>query len=224
MAKVKQRFAVVLVLTLWCCCAAAQPYTIRYYTNHNDSLQLPRLALSSSFPSRLEAGNYVSGLLPTLQGKGFVAASIDSLRLDSATASVALFLGEPYQWAQVRTAEKDAPVLEAIHFPALRGNMDFTALNSWQKRILDYLEENGHPFGRTFLDSIEIGEEGVAALLKIDPGPLYKIDSIQVIGDAKVNAEFLQKYLQLPNGSLYSKSRLVAVKESCRALAASAAI
>lgn len=213
MAKVKHRIAAVLVLTLWWWGAAAQAYRMQYSVAPADSAQLANLALASSFATRMEAEGYISGLLPLLQGKGFVTASLDSVRLDSAAGFVTLFLGQPYQWSRLQTAQKDAPLLEAIHFPSFNGRMDFAALTAWQKRILDYLEENGHPFGKAYLDSIEMGESGISAVLKIEPGPLYKIDSMQVIGDAKVNSDFLQKYLQLPNGSIYNKTRLAAISK-----------
>lgn len=208
-----------MVLTLWWNGALAQAYPVRYQTAGADSVHLNSLSLPVSFPSRLEADAYLAGLLPFLQSKGFVTASIDSLRLDSAAAVVTLFLGEPYQWSRVRTSEKDGPLLEAIHFPALKGPMEVAALASWQKRILDYLEENGHPFGKTYFDSIQINGNEVEALLKIDKGPLYRIDSLQVIGDARVNRDFLQKYLQLPNGIVYSKSRLAGVDKKLSELA-----
>jgi len=91
--------------------------------------------------------------------------------------------------------------------------MDFATLNTWQKKILDYLEEHGHPFGKTFLDNILIENNEVFALLKIEKGPVHRIDSLQVIGDAKVNYEFLQKYLDLPNGSIYNKRKLETVSK-----------
>lgn len=213
MTKVKHRLAAVLVLTLWWYCAAAQTYPVNYRFSAADSLSFTKLQLPGSFRSRPEASNYLAGLLPLLQGKGFVTASLDSVQIDSAAAFVTLFLGDAYKWSRVRTAEKDAPLLEAIHFPVFKGPADFATLDTWQRRILDYLEETGHPFGKTYLDSIQIDREEVGALLRIEPGPLYKIDSIQVIGDAKVNTEFLQKYLQLPNGTIYSKSKLAGISK-----------
>ncbi|WP_121352558.1 BamA/TamA family outer membrane protein [Flavisolibacter nicotianae] len=213
MAKVKHRLAAVLVLTLWWWCAAAQTYPVKYRFSPADSFSFARLQLAESFRSRPEANAYLAGLLPLLQGKGFVTASLDSVQVDSTAAFVSLFLGDAYKWSRVRTAEKDAPLLEAIHFPLAKSAMDFSTLDTWQKRILDYMEEHGHPFGKTYLDSIQIDREDVTALLRIEQGPLYKIDSIQVVGDAKVNTEFLQKYLQLPNGTMYSKSKLAGISK-----------
>ncbi|MDQ3279428.1 MAG: hypothetical protein M3Q06_13955, partial [Bacteroidota bacterium] len=192
MAKVKHRIGALAVLTLLWWGAAAQAYPVRYGASASDSAQLTLLSLPSSFPTRLEADAYIAGLLPLLQGKGFLTASIDSLQVDSTQAFVGLYLGEPYKWGKLRTAKADASLLEAIHFPDLKGTIDFATVNNWQQRILNYLEENGYPFGKTYLDSIAIGESGVEALLKIEPGPLYRIDSIQVIGDANVAKAFLQ--------------------------------
>lgn len=218
MAKVKYRVGALLVLTLLWSGAWAQAYPVRYSTTTADSVRLAHLSLPSSFLSRFEANGFIAGLLPLLQGKGFVTASLDSVQIDSTSAFVVLFLGQAYQWSSLRTAEKDASLLDAIHFPAMKGGIDFLTLNSWQDRILDYLEEAGYPFGKTYLDSIEIEGNTVKAILKIDAGPQYKIDSIRVIGDAKVNAEFLQKYLQLPFGSLYSKAKLASVSKKLQQL------
>ncbi|HEX8315976.1 MAG TPA: hypothetical protein VF609_13335, partial [Flavisolibacter sp.] len=205
-AKVKYRLVVWLFLTVLCGKASGQTYPVKYRTT--DSIQVKQIGLPTSFPNRFDANTYLAGLLPLLQSKGFVTASIDSLRLDSSEASVALFFGERYKWGLIRTREENSPILEAIRFPVIKGAMDFSSLSDWQKKILDYLEENGHPFGKTYLDSVQLHGDEISAVLQISKGPLYKIDSIQVIGDAKVSQEFLQKYLELPGGTVYSKRKL----------------
>lgn len=200
-----------LVLTLLGGVAGAQAYQVQYHTSASDSAHLPGLLLTGSFRSRYEAEAYLTALLPLLQSRGFVTASVDSVQGDSTQASVALFLGEPYKWSRVRTMQRDEALLEAIRFPLAGRELSFAAIPLWQKRILDYLDENGHPFAKTYFDSIAIRGAEVEAVLRIEKGPLYRIDSIQVSGDARVNTDFLQKYLQLPAGAVYSKSRLAAV-------------
>ncbi|MBB1284872.1 BamA/TamA family outer membrane protein [Flavisolibacter sp. BT320] len=218
MAKVKQRIGALWVLTLLWWSVSAQVYPVRYQTSATDSAHLAVLSLPSSFSSRFEANAYLAGLLPLLQSKGFVTASIDSLQVDSAQAFVSIYLGDVYQWGKLHTAKKDEPLLEAIHFRSQKGPVSFTAIHKWQQQILDYLEENGYPFGKAYLDSIAFGTDGIEALLKIDRGPLYKIDSIQVIGDANVNKVFLQQYLQIPPGSIYRKSQLEGIRAKLAAL------
>jgi outer membrane protein assembly factor BamA len=210
MAKLKYGLGLLLLLTIWTT-VIGQTYPVQYITE--DSSRFEKLGLIKTFSTRFDANSYLAGLLPLLQGKGFATASIDSIKIDSAEARIVLFLGEQYKWSAIRTQEKDAAVLEAIRFPTIKGAMDFATLNSWQKKILDHLEENGRPFGKTYLDSVRVSGEEVSAILKIEQGPPYKIDSIQVFGDAKVNNEFLQKYLEIPNGTMYDKRKLQSVSK-----------
>ncbi|MFN0081390.1 MAG: ShlB/FhaC/HecB family hemolysin secretion/activation protein, partial [Ferruginibacter sp.] len=56
---------------------------------------------------------------------------------------------------------------------------------------------------------IYLSEEGISAILKVNKGPLYKIDSIRIYGDVKINSKFFQRYLEIPNGSIYQKQKLV---------------
>lgn len=213
MAKVKYSIGAILFLTVWWSTLAAQAYPVKYVVAYNDSVQLVKATLPTTFPTRFEASSYIASLLPLLQARGFVTASVDNVQIDSTKAIINLFLGEQYKWSSIRTRESDAPVLEAIRFPVIKGVMNFSTLTAWQKRILDYLEETGHPFGKTYLDSIQFTNDEVTALLRVEQGPVYKIDSIQVIGDAKVNNEFLQKFLELPNGSVYNRRKLEAVSK-----------
>lgn len=82
-----------------------------------------------------------------------------------------------------------------------------------QLRILNYYENNGYPFAKVFLDSIRLEEEKITALLKVNPGVLYHIDSIRVFGKVKISKNFLQHYLNIPNGGIYNKDRLQQVSK-----------
>jgi outer membrane protein assembly factor BamA len=77
--------------------------------------------------------------------------------------------------------------------------------------MLNYLEDNGHPFAKIYLDSFRLTVNDVEAHLIIDRGSLYYIDSIRVFGDAKINNRFLQQYLSIPDKTSYNKSKLNAV-------------
>lgn len=215
MAKVKHLLSVIFVLTL-CCTAQGQAFTIHYKAVDADSNALQQnLSLQSSFPSRMEADAYIYALPVHLQSKGYVTASVDSLYYDSTAAYITLFLGQQYQWAAIKTPASAASLLEAIRWPqaGFSGVMDFKTLNTWQQKILDYLEENGHPFGKVYLDSIDLAGDRLSALLQINEGPIYKIDSIRVYGDVKLDNAFLQRFLQLPNGSVYNKKKLMGISK-----------
>jgi outer membrane protein assembly factor BamA len=213
MTKLKHLLAAISFLTTFYI-GKAQSYSVYYKTPDGDTSVSQKLSLQKTFPSQIEANAYIVQLPSLLQSKGYITASVDSAQFDSSSAKVLVYLGEQYKWARIITRDKDASILQSIRWPdKMEGTVDFNTLHSWQKKILDYLEENGRPFGKVYLDSIEINGNEVNALLKIDEGPLYKIDSIRVYGDAKVSNEFLQRYLEIYNGSTYNKKKLERVSK-----------
>jgi len=213
LAKLKHLLAAIYFLTTFCT-AKAQSYSVYYKTPEGDTLLQQKLALQRNFSSQTEAVLYIVQLPSLLQGKGYITASVDSVQYDSLLATAVVYLGEQYKWARISTGVQDAAVLQSIRWPdKLEGAIDFNTIQIWQKKILDYLEENGRPFGKVYLDSIDIAGNEVNAVLKIEPGPLYKIDSIRVYGDAKISNEFLQRYLEISNGSIYNKKKLERVSK-----------
>lgn len=179
-------------------------------------------SLPRKFNTQSEAESFINNLPATLQAKGYAAVSVDSVVYDSLQARVVFFLGPQYRWASVRTRPQDASLLETIQWPA-RGfahkNFDLAQLRNWQERILDYLEETGHPFGRVFLDSIAWEPETVTATLMIDRGPAYTIDSIRVIGNVTIRPEVLEHYLDMPKGSPFNRKKLEGISARIRELA-----
>jgi outer membrane protein assembly factor BamA len=216
MAKVNHCAALLWLLTLLCSAAYSQNYPVSYRAVAGDSSLLQQLPnLQKSFISRTDANGYMARLLPLLREKGYLTASIDTVRLDSSGGRVSVYLGEQYKWAKIRLLPQDAPLLQQVHFPStvFNGKVDFPLLRDWQQKILDYLEENGHPFGKTWLDSVSIVNDEMIATLRINSGPEYKIDSIRVYGNAKVDNLFLQKYLDIPAGSFYNKQKLNSISK-----------
>jgi outer membrane protein assembly factor BamA len=161
--------------------------------------------------------------LPSLlHSKGYVTASIDSVRLDSTSASLVLFLGKAYHWALLDAAHVNSSVLTGTGWRDRNfsgKSIDFNEVQSWQQKMLDWLENNGHPFAKIYLDSLEfLADDKVSAVLKVDEGPLYNIDSIRVFGEVKISNNFLQRYLDLPDGSIYNKKKLMNVSKKIREL------
>jgi outer membrane protein assembly factor BamA len=171
-----------------------------------------KLGLTTGFRSQEQCSQYVYNLLSLLQGKGYAAASIDSVSYGDKAAFVRLYVGEVWRWAKIDTRNTDPTLLSAAAWndrAFANHPMDMRLFRYRQQLMLDYLENNGYPFAKVGLDSVALRDSGeVSAVLKIDKGPLYKIDSIRVFGSAKISNEFLQRYLNIPNGSIYRKERL----------------
>jgi outer membrane protein assembly factor BamA len=174
------------------------------------------LGLQTEFATRALCIDYVNKLPSFLQAKGFVNASLDSIFFDTASAKLVLYLGQQYKWAHINIASADPQVLSVSGWNAKvfsNKPINFDQLKGVQENMLIHLENNGYPFAKIYLDSISLNGDSVNASLMIDKGPFYKIDSIRVYGNAKISNSFLQHYLDIPNGSVYNREKLLRISK-----------
>jgi outer membrane protein assembly factor BamA len=226
MTKISQPISlpVLFVSLLWNLSLSAQDkYELTIKAIDKDSAFLNTVGFQNSFMSRSACVDYINKLPVFLQTKGYVTASMDSVIYDSTSAHIVLFLGEAYHWVQLNTDQVNAALLDAVGWREKNFHdkpMDFNQVQTWQGKILDYLENNGYPFAKIYLDSFQVSENNkVSALLKVDQGPLYVIDSIRIYGGAKVSNNFLQRYLDIPDGSIYRKEKLLRIQKKILELA-----
>jgi len=210
-------FGLLFISTLLNSSLAQDKYELSIRVVDKDSATLNTIGLQNSFDSRAACTDYLNKLPSFLQSKGYVTASLDSLTYDSLSAHAVLFLGEAYHWTEINVGRVNPSLLTAVgwrqkNFPGKP--MDFGQLQAWQEKIIDYLENNGHPFAKVYLDSLQILDDNrISAVLRVDEGPLYKIDSVRIFGNVKVSNNFFQHYLDISNGSIYNKQKLEQVSK-----------
>ncbi|MBI1343009.1 MAG: BamA/TamA family outer membrane protein [Terrimonas sp.] len=167
--------------------------------------------LQTEFRSRENCTAYIYKLPVLLQSRGFINASVDSFSYDSLSARVLLYTGKVYFWQRLGTDKVDPQLLDAAGWIRSDYNgkwLDPQKYRALQERILEYLENNGYPFAKIYFDNLQLKHDSISGELMIDKGPLYKIDSIRLYGDARISNNFLQRYLDIKNGSHFSKQKL----------------
>jgi outer membrane protein assembly factor BamA len=130
-----------------------------------------------------------------------------------------MYFGEQYNWDSLNISENDRKVLSSLLFTNEKKPLSLQQYAGFQQKMLDYLANRGYPFAKVYIDSIQIiGGNHLKGNLKIEQGPLYKIDSIRVYGNAKISTNFLQQYLEMPNGSIYQTDKLQRISSRLREL------
>lgn len=192
--------------------ASAQQYRLKFMPVDKDSVFLTStLGLQSSFSNRLQCNQYIATLTATLQAKGYPTASVDSVWADSSAATVKLYVGEAYKLAHINTGSIDRRLLEQAGWndkSIANKPLNIARLQQLKENMLAWFEENGYPFAKIQLDSLRFENDLLTANLKIDKGPQYKIDSLRIFGNAKINNIFVQRYLDIKEGSYYQKSKM----------------
>lgn len=205
-----------IYLLAFCCCifcsvTAQNKYRLFYrFTDTTDVSAA--LGLKNEFDDKNICSQYIFELPGLLQKKGYIAASVDSIKMDTAAATVVLYLGQPWRWAMLTTSSVPQELLNAAGYrdkQFTKQPLNYTAVQQLQVKILDKLENTGYPFANVYLDSFALEKQGISAVLKVEKGPEYKVDSIRVYGDVKINNRFLQRYLEIPQASIYQKQKLL---------------
>lgn len=206
-----------LILLLWVgwllqgTAQAQTSYALRIVAASKDSTMRPdRLGLKRTFPDRLACFKYVNDLTALLQAEGYIAASIDSVHFDSTFARIVLYSGRKYQWGAI-TNHIDPFILDQLHWTdakAWKKPLVWQTLTGLETKVLDYCFLHGYPFARVQIDSVRFRGDSIDAVLRLNKGYIYKIDSIRVFGKVNINKDFLYKYLDIPPGSIYDQAKL----------------
>lgn len=177
----------------------------------DSSFNIQALKLQESFSSFNTASSYVQKLPVLLAAKGYPVASVDSSWKSDSAFHVLLYMGSRYDWIQLRPVNIEQKALDESGFleKEFAGKpVNISRLQQLQQKLLDYYEQEGYPFAAVSLDSVQVSDNQMVALLKADKGIPYFIDSIRVFGKVNLKKKFLQRYLNIFNGSVYNKEKL----------------
>ena len=194
--------------------SAQKKYLLNFKPVDKDSASIASLKLTTSFGSRMQCADYIKQLPNILHAKGFITASVDSLLLDSAQAFAWLFLGEQYEKLNIKVPETYKRYLEMAGIPG--SNTSFISLPQYQavqQKLMDWFENTGYPFASIKLDSLVTEAQIVQGQLAVDKGMFYKIDSIRMLGPAKISRNFIHHYLNIPRGSFYNQQNLAKIDQ-----------
>lgn len=200
----------------------AQTTELKIFSTDNSSSIFPNeFSFKQKFVDTVSCEKYITQLPSLLQSKGFIGAAIDSVVKQNNTYAVYLFVGEKYIWNELKIKEQDKLIIKVAGvnqntFSQKPFNPE--VVNQVQEKLLDYFETKGFPFAVIGFDSLQIQQNKVSATLTINKGILYKMDSIIIIGNAKISKNFLYKYLSMPIGGIYNIEKLQQADQKLSAL------
>ena len=194
--------------------ASAQNFAIRIHpVDTSANAQIAQLDVPSSFSSATNAYNYIQALIPKLQDDGYLAASIDSISIESIAYHVYLYAGWQYRWARI---DFDSSARQALQRSSLRTEqwtgrpLKPKQIASISQKLLSWAEDNGYPFAVAGLhiDSLN-GTDGTGGTFYLQQGPFIRVDSITInTSDTRLSRDYLLRYLDLEEGMPYNESKL----------------
>jgi outer membrane protein assembly factor BamA len=149
--------------------------------------------------------------------QGYLACGIDSIfKKDSIhqKAKIYFYLGEKYEWVELRFTEVNKQLLQQSGYSEkdyTNKPINPTKLTQLIENILLYYENNGYPFVQVSLEEIIFSNAKISASLIIDKGPLIQINLIQIKGDETVDKKIVHTLINLKEGDLFNQELIYSI-------------
>lgn len=177
--------------------------------------------LPDTYPDTLSLLGDLQNIIADLRNDAYLAASIDTVVWRDTVAQVNLQTGPQYEWASLENGNVEAVFLEQVGFRErlLDGKpFRYRELVKIQENLLNYAENNGYPFASVWLDEIVIEDGKIGAKIFMQKSRLTFFDKIKIFGNAKITNRYLENYLGIKNGELYSREKVLKIKSRLREL------
>ncbi|WKN41814.1 BamA/TamA family outer membrane protein [Tunicatimonas pelagia] len=198
-------------LTLGISVATAQ-WQLQIESSETELALLQPYFSKEGFPSQAEAHQAAKGVIADLQQAGYFQAHLEPLPLtDSLVYRAKIHPEKPFRWAYLQPGNLD-PLMQAHSGYRdelfLQQPFRYADFQKLVENCLEYSENNGYPFASIRLRNVEIKHQEVSATLDYQSGPLIRFGELNIQGTDKINPEFLEAYLGIRTGTVYSEKKI----------------
>ncbi|GAA0877709.1 hypothetical protein GCM10009119_06770 [Algoriphagus jejuensis] len=120
--------------------------------------------------------------------------------------------GRLFHWEKIDTGIVPATILDQIGSP----EKSYTGPYRWIEQVLELAENSGYPFAEMKLDSLEVSDHMLSGRMVYSSGPYITWDSLEVSGESKSKASYLQQLSGLCPGEPFSQQHLAKATKTLR--------
>ena len=153
----------------------------------------------------------VKRITDSLVSSGYLAPVLSEIISDSLTI-VSIAKGKSFKWARIgfNFDEKIIGNQLADQVRNTEGSiisvLEFKMLN---KRILNHMDNTGHPFATIWLDSIDFpSEDLISATMNIEPKRKFYFDTIKIVSGMDISRRYLENYLEIRKGDVFDMRKV----------------
>ena len=183
---------------------------VEYHFAGNDSaIVVKQFPLPKNYSTAVVFKSEIENWLLNMRSLGYLTANMDSMILYPTKLKVAIFLGEKFLWSDIKWSRKNIEWVQqtGINMGDYKGKT--VMMKKWfqtAEQVLRYAENNGYPFCELKLDSVQIHNKSISAVIILDKHLKVTIDSIHFQYTNVVNKKFLYHYLGITPGMVYSEA------------------
>ncbi|MBK0382754.1 hypothetical protein I5M32_07260 [Pedobacter sp. SD-b] len=173
------------------------------------------------FPDSLSAAKDLKSQIRSLKLNGYFNLRLTDHRFKNDTLFAEITTGKIYEGIYLGNGNVPQELVYQLGLKDQFKKEKPLQLKYFQKlyhTILGFYEDNGYPFAALYLDSLEAFKQNFKAQLFIIPNKNISIDTIRLIGSAKLNSGFLNAYLGIKEGQDYNEEKVKNIDKRLRDL------
>ncbi|HEX7366748.1 MAG TPA: ShlB/FhaC/HecB family hemolysin secretion/activation protein, partial [Pelobium sp.] len=172
-------------------------------------------------PDSASAYSSLQQQIRALQFSGYFDVDVKSTTLKNDTLFAELATGKLYSGLTLQNGNVSNNLLNDLGLKsAFQKNVPTTLANLQRTYsvILNYYQNNGYPFAQVWLDSLKSENQQLQAKVFINEGENITLDTLRLIGSAKMSQAYLSSYLALRNDENYNEEKVQNIEKRLRDL------
>lgn len=176
----------------------------------------------SNYSDSLSAYKAIKKEISSLQFIGYFNADVATLKWNKDTLNAKIITGDLTRGIYFKNGNLSQEVIiEADLKDKLEKKraLPLQTLNKIYETLLSHYENNGYPFAEVWLDSLNVNSDVASAKIFSNPNQKIIIDTLRLVGNAKINQGFLTSYLGLKKNQNYNEEKVRLIDKKLRDLA-----
>lgn len=176
----------------------------------------------SNYSDSLSAYKAIKKEISSLQFIGYFNADAATLKWNKDTLNAKIITGDLTRGIYFKNGNLSQEVIiEADLKDKLEKKraLPLQTLNKIYETLLSHYENNGYPFAEVWLDSLNVNSDVASAKIFSNPNQKIIIDTLRLVGNAKINQGFLTSYLGLKKNQNYNEEKVRLIDKKLRDLA-----
>jgi len=192
----------------------SQAYTLKIQTIPEYSHVLSK-SKAETYPDSISVIKKLNEVLSDIREDGYLLAEIKQVTWDHNNATARIHINSRFRGIDLQKGNVPEWILNKAGYNELSNSLSFnnSKLNELFKNILKVYEDSGFPFASVELDSVNISNNTIKAVLKASKGEMFVYDSLKLAGNVRISPKFLESYLDLKSGFVYQESSVRNIEE-----------
>lgn len=179
-------------------------------------------SIPENFPDSSSAFKAIKKEISSLQFIGYFDADIGIAIWDKDTLIATIAPGNLSKGLLLRNGNLSQDLINQAYLKdQLQKNkpLKLSTLTKIYSQILSFYENNGYPFAEVWIDSLQTEHRQLVAKIFSNPNQKITTDTLNLVGNVKVNKQFIASYLGIKPNQNYNESKIKLIDKQLDALA-----